>query len=640
MNTLLNDYTQKILDLKSNIWLKMGGMLAMGILIGNVMFSVETQDTSPNHVAHNEESTWTCSMHPQIKLAEAGQCPICFMDLIPLSSTAGSSSPSHYSLSKAEVKLAKISTSKVHSGIAQSALSLSGKITYDESRVKTISAWFPGRLERLFVDYTGIQVKAGDHLFEIYSPELYSVQEELLQAFRRLNSQASPTPSEKAAFGAVKEKTKLLGLSDSQISAVLKSGLAQSVLQINSPISGIVTHKNAVEGQYVQTGEQIYSISDLSKVWLTLEAYEQDLPWLTYGQELTFSVLGLPGQTFSASISYVDPLVDPLTRSVAIRAVLDNTSGILKPGMLAEAKVSVHFNGAGQVLAPDFSDKWICPMHPEEISGGSGDCSVCGMDMVPVNSLNESRSIASSALLIPASSVLRTGSRALVYVEIENSDRVTYELREVILGPRVGEEYIVLSGLTEGEQVVSNGNFKIDSAMQIAGKQSMMSAPEPSQPKTLVADSFLDSLTPIYASYIALQTSLAGDDLVTANSNFARLAAQVNHVSKSGVSIPDAWDPLISALGWNADPEQKFSKIENARAEFESVSAFVLELEQNFGHTSERMLYEVFCPMAFDNKGASWLQNSRDVMNPYFGASMLSCGEVTQTFSPRIGEDD
>jgi len=221
--------------------------------------------------------------------------------------------------------------------------------------------------------------------------------------------------------------------------------------------------------------KKIYSIADLSQVWLVLEAYEQDLPWIVYGQELRFTVTSLPGQSFSARISYIDPLVNEAKRSITVRAVLDNSAGLLKPGMLAEAVLTASLNAEGKVVAKDVKGSWVCPMHPEEVSDHPGDCSICGMDLVPLEQISGTSAEHSSALLIPSTSVLKTGKRALVYIQTVGDEGSIYMQKEVVLGPRVGEDYIVLSGLMEGEYVVSHGSFKIDSAMQIAGKQSMMS---------------------------------------------------------------------------------------------------------------------------------------------------------------------
>ncbi len=478
MNEILSKYQKTFKQTLSSTWVKTSLTLMLGIIIGGFLFSNGNSRSSPIHGNHTEGTIWTCSMDPQVKLYEPGQCPICFMDLIPLVTETGTNSSGQIELSPAAVKLAQISSTPVRMGMAKSEFHLSGKIDYDETRIKNIAAWFPGRLEHLYVDYTGIRVNRGDHLLEIYSPELYSTQSELLQAYSRMNADDQSTvarQNSQATYDAVVEKTKLLGLSTDQINGITTTGKAQSVLQINSPITGVVIHKNAVEGKYVKTGEQIYSIADLSKVWLILEAYEKDLPWLTYGQELSFSVAGLPGQTFSAHISYIDPLVNTAKRSITVRAVLDNTNGLLKPGMLAEATVSVMLNGSGQVVTPDLSGKWACPMHPEVVEHQPGDCSICGMDLIPLPEIGGAQTEATHALLIPASSVLKTGRRALVYVQIDGSESSQFSLREIELGPRVGSDYIVLDGLAVDEHVVSHGNFKIDSAMQIAGKKSMMS---------------------------------------------------------------------------------------------------------------------------------------------------------------------
>lgn len=635
MDTMMNEYLNKINNLLRNTWLRISLVLLLGILIGSFLFSGAPAQVEQTHTDHAGETTWTCSMHPQVKLDEPGQCPICFMDLIPMTTSMGADNPRQYSLSSTAAELARISTSKVRMGVATGELRLSGKINYDETRTKFISAWFPGRLERLFVDYTGIMVNEGDHLFEIYSPELYSSQEELLQAYRRVNARGSNSANspEKAAFNAVKEKTKLLGLSEAQIAGILKTGKALSVLQINSPITGVVTHKNAMEGKYVKTGDQIYSIADLSKVWIILEAYEKDLPWLAYGQKLSFSVAGIPGQTFSANISYIDPLVDPVKRSITVRAVLDNQDGRLKPGMLAEATVEVVLNAEGNAISPDLSGKWACPMHPEELSNHPGDCSICGMDMVALDTMHMTGATASQAMLIPRSAVLKTGKRALVYVEVGQDELITYELREVILGPRVGEEYIVISGLSEGELVVANGNFKIDSAMQIAGKQSMMSAPT-EEKMMMVSPDLHKALEPVYAEYLELQASLAGDNYEHASMALAKLLKSIDQIDQKQDGLGHEWMTLKAELDRNIGSNTDQLSMETLRAAFEVTSDFIIGIQGAFGHSNQSMLYEVFCPMAFDNKGASWLQSDKKIKNPYFGASMLSCGEVKQSFAP------
>ena len=628
MKDQLLEYSKTILK---NRWFTMVAILFLGIIMGNLIFSTDTPSARAEHASHVGETTWTCSMHPQIKLDESGQCPICFMDLIPVENTHAADQPNEYTLSASAARLAKVATSPARRGLATSELHLSGRIDYDETKVKSIAAWFPGRLDRLFVDYTGIQVTEGDHLFEIYSPELYSAQEELLLAHRRwMNKATTSSGQAEAAFQTAKVKTELLGLNAGQIKAILNHGKARSSLQINSPITGIVTHKNAIEGKYVKTGEAIYTIADLSQVWLTLEAYEKDLPWLTYGQTLSFEVPGLPGETFTAQVSYIDPLVDSQTRSTRVRAVLDNVHGKLKPGMLAQAIISVEFDGHGKVNRPDLSGMWVCPMHPEVLEPKAGSCSVCGMDLVPVQADQAIQLAGGQALLIPVSAVLKTGKRALVYVEIAGGDNLTYEQREIVLGPRAGDDQVVLSGLSEGEKVVTKGNFKIDSAMQIAGKSSMMNLPVSPKKEVAVSANFTKTLTAIYDQYLSLQANLAADQPQTAQNALLELMKQVE-----GLDVPPHHvSALLAKFKPSSGTPSGSIDMAELRVKFEQVSIFVRELQNTYGHHSQTMLYEVYCPMAFDNQGAYWLQADQQVKNPYFGASMLSCGEVTQRFAP------
>ena len=601
-------------------------ILFIGLFTGWLLFSGSS--TPPVHTVaeHDSESIYTCSMHPQVRLDEPGQCPICFMDLIPLSTEGSDIGPRELKLSESAVALAKISTTPVRRGPAQHTLKLAGRIEYDETRIKNISAWFPGRLERLFVDYTGIRVNRGDHLYNIYSPELYATQEELLQAQNRLERSGSGIPKSvmKNGFMAAREKARLLGLSDIQVEQILSNGKAEATLQVNSPISGVVTKKAAMEGSYIKTGEEIYTITDLSHVWLILEAYEQDLPWIAYGQQVSFQVTGLPGKTFQAQISYIDPLVDAQTRSVTVRAVLDNSAGLFKPGMLARSEVFGQLNVGGEIIRPDLTGKWTCPMHPEVLSEKSGICDICEMDLVPVQKSNSIVDSVADPLLIPRSAVLRSSGKSLVFVRTNHSEGSLFELREILLGPKVGDEYLVLSGLEVGEQVVSEGNFKIDSAMQIAGKTSLMSL-NPVKELKAVSPAQQETLNLLLGSYLDLQGALARDDVTKARVILQSFLEQIDS---------DLLESPIGSKRLNEVVQLRsatLSTLVEIRSAFEGLSKWMIELQNETDLKMAETLYEAFCPMAFDNQGASWLQTSKEVNNPYFGNAMLRCGDVTQT---------
>lgn len=465
------------------VWVLIIAAFILGIIIGNIGSDSKESAVQVTEHLHKEDSQikwWTCSMHPQIKLPEPGQCPICFMDLIPLETSLGTEGPRELKMSKNAMVLAEIKTSKIKRDVAHAEIRISGKVEYDETKLGIITAWFPGRLERLYVDYTGIPVKKGEHLVEIYSPELYTTQEELIQAYRlassRKKSEGMSYQTVTVNLEASREKLRLMGLNPQQIQSIEKKVTPSDRMIIYSPMSGVVIHKHATEGMYVSTGMRIYTIADLSRVWIILDVYESDLYWLNYGQKVEFTVEALPGEVFTSRVSFIDPTIDRKTRTARVRMNIGNLEGKLKPGMFVRAVVHAMMDSDGNAINPELAGKWVCSMHPEIVKKRPGACDICGMPLVPAEELGIVKMPARGGLplLVPASAVLLTGKRAVVYVKVPDSDEPTFESREVQLGARVGNYYIVKTGLKEDEEVVTEGNFKIDSAMQIAAKPSMM----------------------------------------------------------------------------------------------------------------------------------------------------------------------
>ena len=238
------------------------------------------EDQGPTTTA--APTNWTCSMHPQVRLPEAGQCPICFMDLIPSSSGDEDLGPRTLAISENALALAEIMTAPVERRSVARKISMVGKIAFDETRVASITSWVAGRLDRLFVDYTGVTVRTNDHLVEIYSPVLYTAQQELLQAIRA-QEQLGPDALEfmrKSSARMVisaREKLRLYGITPEQIEAIIEKGTPNERVTILAPMGGVVVHKEAVEGMYVKEGSHIYTIADLSKVWVFLNAYVRGL---------------------------------------------------------------------------------------------------------------------------------------------------------------------------------------------------------------------------------------------------------------------------------------------------------------------------------------------------------------------------
>ena len=437
----------------------------------------------PRDLAAESSSKWYCSMHPQIVRDEPGLCPICEMDLIPMpADLVAQGAPRELAVSEAAAKLMAIQTAPVERKFVSTEVRMVGKVAYDETRVKHITAWVPGRIDRLYVDFTGTRVAQGDHLVYLYSPELVSAQAELLQARKAAaNAEAQTSAylkeSAQRTLEAAREKLSLLGLKPEQIESIEASGKPVTHLTVYSPIGGVVIEKMAKEGMYVATGTHIYTVADLSQVWVKLDAYETDLAWIQYGQDVSFTTEAFPGETFTGRISFIDPVLDPKTRTVKVRVNVPNPDGRLKPEMFVRGVVQSRVAQEGNVMDPNMAGKWTCPMHPSAVKTEPSDCNICGMDLVTTESLGYVTADAAGAppLVIPASAPLITGRRAIVYVEKAEAEHPTFEGRQIVLGPRAGDYYIVKSGLTEGQRVVTQGNFKIDSALQIQAKPSMMS---------------------------------------------------------------------------------------------------------------------------------------------------------------------
>jgi len=402
------------------------------------------------------------------------------MDLVPVDSS-GEAGLREISFSKDALKLMEVQTTPVERKFVEAQIRMVGKVDYDETKLKHITAWVPGRIDRLYVDFTGTQVIKDDHMVYLYSPQLISAQAEFLQVAKSVQN-IKPDSSElikrstRATLKAASEKLRLLGLTKEQVEKIEETGQPTDHITIYAPIGGIVIKKHVTEGTYVQTGTKIYTIADLSQLWVQLDAYESDMMWIRYGQDVEFTTESYPGELFKGRISFISPTVDPKTRTIKVRLNVSNPEGKLKPEMFVRAIVRSKIASGGKVMAADMAGKWICPMHPSVVKDDAGKCDICQMDLVTTESLGliKAKLPDQAPLVIPATAPLITGKRAVVYVRKPNTEKPTFEGREIVLGPRASDYYLVRAGLTEGEVVVSKGNFKIDSALQIQAKPSMM----------------------------------------------------------------------------------------------------------------------------------------------------------------------
>jgi Cu(I)/Ag(I) efflux system membrane fusion protein len=298
-----------------------------------------------------------------------------------------------------------------------------GEIAYDERRVKVVSAWIGGRIDKLYVDFTGVEVKKGDPLAEVYSPELVSTQQEYLLALETLGKMWSlgnedAKKSAKDLVEATRQRLLLWGISEEQIDRIKKTREVNTHMTVHAPIGGTVIHKRVHEGQYVKTGEPLYTIVDLSVVWALSDIYEYEMAWVKRGQNVSITSVTYPGVPFTGTVSFIDPFLDRKTRTVKVRMDVPNSKLMLKPGMFVETRLKI-------------------PLHAQK----------------PV-------------LSIPHTAVLDTGIRKLVYVEKDKGEYVPVEVR---VGPRAGNYVPVLSGLRKGQRVASSANYLIDSQSTLGG---------------------------------------------------------------------------------------------------------------------------------------------------------------------------
>ncbi|MGR3221356.1 MAG: efflux RND transporter periplasmic adaptor subunit [Candidatus Anammoxibacter sp.] len=496
-NNLKNDFFGKIKDLytqetKSVFISLIVVSLVIGLTTGLLIKGCGTGTHMTSHDAAQESGAkilfWTCSMHPQIKQKTSGSCPICGMDLIPMKEDIGGGDKASLTLGKRARQLASVKTTLVvYKNLTKSIYTV-GKINYDESKISHVTSWVNGRIDKLYVNFTGTIVQKGEHLVYIYSPELVSTQDEYLIAYRGAKILQKSSIFETAA-GSVSllENTRnrllLWGITEDQIKKLEETQKAQTHLTIYAPNSGTVIDKNIFEGMYVKTGDRLFTIADLSRVWLYLDIYEYDIQWIKYGQDVKVTTESFPEETFHGTVVFIDPFLDEETRTVRVRVNMDNRKGKLKPGMFANVVIKSGFGAGGIIFDSDIVGKYMCPMHPDIISDKPGDCSECGMDLELVGSgrqngfgsqigdIKLSIQDQKGVLAVPHSAVLYTGLRNLVYVEVKEGN---YVPREIKLGTKADEYYYVISGLNAGERVVTSGNFLIDSQMQLLGKPSLL----------------------------------------------------------------------------------------------------------------------------------------------------------------------
>jgi len=548
------------------------------------------------------QQIWTCSMHPQIRQNEPGDCPICGMDLIPLEADHNDElDPMAVSMSPTAMQLASIQTAVVGSMNPVKQLRLNGKVQSDERLVFSQSSHIPGRIEALMLNFTGEYVTKGQIIASIYSPELVTAQNELFEAQKFKETQP-------VLFNSAKEKLKNWKLTDGQIENMLKSGSPTESFEVRADVSGYVTQKMVNPGDYIAKGETIYEIADLSKVWILFDVYESDMGWIKKGDNVEFTVASLPGESFSGTISFLDPVINPKTRVANARVATANPGLKLKPEMFV--------SGTVQAQLPKKSE----------------------------------------AIVVPKTAVMWTGKRSVVYVKSITEQGVNFKMREITLGPALGESYVVNDGLQTGEEIAVNGTFSIDAAAQLAGKPSMMnpdggpamtghnhggmdmseSAEGTSQnealAKTETDPAFTAQLTNVFKAYVPMKNAFV-------ETNPEKAAGEAKNVKKSLQAVDMsllkgdahiAWMEQLETLNSAIASIISLKDIEKQREAFSRFNLVFYKSLKSFGLDGQTAYYQ-YCPMAFGDKGAYWLSETKEIRNPYFGDAMLKCGETRET---------
>ena len=621
-------------------------VLGLGVLAGYLLFgrdgAYDAGESEPNldlgadvdlqagAAAHDHagQAVYTCSMHPQIRRDAPGDCPICGMELIPVEAAApgmADDDPAVLTMTEAAVAMARVQTSPVVAvggasgadgdeaggggAAGATAVRLTGTLAVDEDEASVLASDVGGRVEDLAVTYEGQAVRRGQRIATLYAPELVAAQRELIAATRI--DGANPALAE-----ALRTRLRSLRVPDELIAEVERTGEARERIPVYAAAGGTVLEKLVEVGDYVDAGEPLFRLNDLGRITAEFEAFERDLALVELGDRIAFTTPAAPGQTFAGRVSFIDPLIDPATRTATVRAEVPNPRGRLKPGMLVTGELAA---GGSRTAG---GDSGAAGVEPADGDGGG-------------------------PLLVPATAVLWTGERSVVYVERPDAPVPSYEFREVTTAGRAGDAYVVTAGLRAGERVVTRGAFSIDAAAQLNNQFSMMNrdvviAGRESAGATYAVlpdyteeapQAFRAQLGGLVRAYLPLKDALVASDLSAARAALASFGESLKAVDMTLLAgdAHDYWMAQSRALAAHAEQVATADGLEGLREQFAYLSAALINTVEVFGLAGEGPVYVEHCPMALDNEGADWLSGEPVVRNPYFGDAMLTCGAVTDT---------
>lgn len=546
--------------------------------------------SAADHDQEGGNTFFTCGMHPWVILPTPGLCPICHMDLTPLDP---SKFTGEIAIDPVLAQNIGVRTGLVETGPLVGTVRTVGKVDYDETTLHDVNLRVAGWIEELHVDYLGTAVAKDQPLFEVYSPELFSAQQEYLLA--RQHGQLPGVPfvprvAEDAATSLDAARTRLtyFGIDDAQIAELERTGKPRKTMTIKSPSAGTVIQKMAVDGMRVDPGMKMYRIANLDRVWVTVTVYEYQLPYVELGQEAVMSLPYVAGEEFRGKVTYVFPWTDEKTRQVNVRLEFDNRDGRLKPGMFANVELR--------------------------------------------------RTLAQERTLVNRSAVIDTGERQVAFVSLGNG---RFEPRQLQLGIETeGGRVEVRSGLEPGERVVTSAQFLLDSESKIregllrmlrgdlVGNQSgAVAGPE----LEVMPPALADALKQALSAYLQIGDDLAGDAVAPVAASAQKLADAADTMEK--VAIPDQehfWHQHneVALVRGRAKELVAGMDLPAARVAYADLSSTFAKLLRVTGVPAayEHEVQELHCPMFLEEQGgAFWLQHSGSARNPYFGSKMLTC---------------
>jgi Cu(I)/Ag(I) efflux system membrane fusion protein len=557
-------------------------------------------------------------MHPWIKSDKPGNCTICGMKLTPVfeGEKGFETDANVITLTSNAINVVNVQTEPVQVRPIERTLTVAGKIETDETRLRVISAYVDGRIDKLFVNFVGDKVEAGEPLALIYSPSLLTAEREYLTLLSQTNFTGSPVlgaQHDRLIEGA-RQRLRRLGLSNEQIAQLRPDAATNFTTQVSAPIGGTVVTRAVVEGQYVKEGDKLFEIADLSQMWFRFEVYEQDLPFIKVGDVVRVSSPALGTRTYEGPITFIDPNINQETRSARVRVELQNPAieqngrprRDLFNGLYAEGRIALKTD--------------------------------------PV-------------LAVSRSAVMQPGDGARVYVDQGGG---AYEHRPVKIG-RQGEEFIeILEGLNEGDRVVSSGNLLLDSQAQI--NRTSSSSPEGSKPaaphdhdhgatatptapaasaestpgtskaaSTTVAEKLTEKQAGALKEFLdfvaGLNEQLAADNLNGYNERLSAMAKAVTALSESFADAPAFKDPVAKVVT-ESQKLKPGANLASARAAHNPFSKAIADLYRAARPVAPEIAVKIYrCPMyPKPGQSAFWVQAREPLRNPFFGSEMLECG--------------